>query len=235
MHKLKSRKSIKSLDRYRQRSSAPDIRTPNKKRSRSLVQSNDLELTLQAKREGIILSPGELPNRTEFELSKEQDRLATMHLLLQTMFDDFPSNMLQTLLLREEGNAKAVAKSLVYRGWKPRSQYMKSLHETPCKLLQIKYFWGKWKAEYGATLRTQPTGTYVSAFYNKKPVICYVDNDGELIMKRIPFPMIIETQRREMLLSEPLSRPSSIKLPDLVPRLLLPLMVKHKTGTLFQG
>ena len=161
----------------------------------------------------------------------EQDKLTGMKILMNNMFPNFPDSMLQVLILREDGNTKNTAKSLIKRGWKPQSKHLKSLHKNPCPLLQIPYYWGTWKTEYIQKLKRKPNGTYITCVVKSKPMICFV-KDKQIFMQQVVYPLIDPEYIIELNLSSPLERLSSISLIDLIPRISKPVLLKSNTSFL---
>merc|ERR1712100_504012 len=161
----------------------------------------------------------------------EQDKLTGMKLLMNNMFPKFPDSMLQVLILREDGNTKNTAKSLIKRGWKPQRKHLKSLHKYPCPLLQIPYYWGTWKTEYIQKLKRKPNGTYITCVVKSKPMICFV-KDKQIFMQQVVYPLVDPEYIIELNLSSPLERLSSISLIDLIPRISKPVLLKSNTSFL---
>ena len=164
----------------------------------------------------------------------EQDKLTGMKLLMNNMFPKFPDSMLQVLILREDGNTKNTAKSLIKRGWKPQRKHLKSLHKYPCPLLQIPYYWGTWKTEYIQKLKRKPNGTYITCVVKTKPMICYI-KDKKLIMQQVSYPLVDSESILELNLSYPLSRPASVSLLDLIPRITKPVIVTAKNNSIIHN
>ena len=159
----------------------------------------------------------------------EQDKLTGMKILMNNMFPNFPDSMLQVLILREDGNTKNTAKSLIKRGWKPQRKHLKSLHKNPCPLLQIPYYWGTWKTEYIQKLKRKPNGTYITCVVKSKPTICFV-KDKQIFMQQILYPSVNTDCIIKFNLSSPLKRLDSISLIDLIPRISNPIIVKSNTS-----
>ena len=159
----------------------------------------------------------------------EQDKLTGMKLLMNNMFPNFPDSMLQVLILREDGNINNIAKSLIKKGWKPKSKHLKSLRKNPCPLLQIPYYWGTWKKEYIKKLKRKPNGTYITCVVKSKPTICFV-KDKQIFMQQILYPSVNTDCIIKFNLSSPLKRLDSISLIDLIPRISNPIIVKSNTS-----
>ena len=163
----------------------------------------------------------------------EQDKLSGMK-MLNNMFPNFPDSMLQVLILREDGNINNIAKSLMEKGWKPKSKHLKSLRKNPCPLLQIPYYWGTWKTEYIQKLKRKPNGTYITCVVKTKPMICYIENK-KLIMQQVSYPLVDSESILELNLSYPLSRPASVSLLDLIPRITKPVIVTAKNNSIIHN
>ena len=158
----------------------------------------------------------------------EQDKLSGMK-MLNNMFPNFPDSMLQVLILREDGNINNIAKSLIKKGWKPKSKHLKSLRKNPCPLLQIPYYWGTWKKEYIKKLKRKPNGTYITCVVKSKPTICFI-RDKQIFMQQILYPSVNTDCIIKFNLSSPLKRLDSISLIDLMPRISNPIIVKSNTS-----
>ena len=71
-------------------------------------------------------------------------KLLSQFCLLKQLFPDFPTKMLTTLLLKEEGAGKKVAKSLIKKGWNPTSdKILMYLSKSSSEVFCCNYYWGK--------------------------------------------------------------------------------------------
>ena len=126
--------------------------------------------------------------------------------------------MLCNLLLREEGNARHVAQSLVHCGWKPDENLQSCLSDKANILLTLNYYWGLFEPEYIKKLKKCSVGTYFSAMINNEEfVIYFVNHKKEIVSKTTNSPFISESYKRVFSLQYPLNRPSFIPMLNLVP------------------
>ena len=128
---------------------------------------------------------------------------------LQESFPEFPSIMLQTLVIREKGNMDAVYRFLVSRGWKS-IQGKLFLSNTKNILFSIPYFWGVDKPEYLRNLKKQEEGSFFVVF-SPPTYLIYFKTSNEIKKQQIPTPDIQALPKSDrILLTKPLPRPHFI-------------------------
>ena len=151
-------------------------------------------------------------------------QLLSQYCLLKQLFPDFPSTMLSNLLLREMGQSKIVANSLIEKGWIPdKSDRLSYLTEIPSDLFQCKYYWGKYTPSFLLELTKSSPGSYITALNeNNQFIMCFINQNNECLVESVTSPKIANYQKQLYCLSNPLSRPSSIPILHLAPALLKP-------------
>ena len=146
--------------------------------------------------------------------------LCDQYTLLHSIFCEFPVNMLKILFIRENGNARMIAKNLIDKGWKPHDEFLiKSLSTITLDLLSVKYYWGELTQEYKKTLESSPVGTFFSAYNSNTNefVICFVNHKHKVLETRSDHPNVTPNHYLIFSLKKPLSRPSCIPIMNLAP------------------
>ena len=151
-------------------------------------------------------------------------QLLSQYCLLKQLFPDFPSTMLSNLLLREKGQSKIVANSLIEKGWIPdKYDRLSYLTEIPSDLLQCKYYWGKYSPSFLIELQKSSRGSYFTALSeNNQFIICFTNRNNECLVESMTSPKITSYQKQIYNLSNPLSRPSTVPILNLAPALIKP-------------
>ena len=140
--------------------------------------------------------------------------------ILLEVFPDFPEAMMKTLLLRENGNGKRVAKDLIKRGWKPSSeQSLKNLSSEEADIFSVPYYWGKLVPEHVTLLLASPSGSYITSWSCKKNsfVICSINHNHHIVERETSSPSVQELQTMTYSLKYGLPRPKNIRVLDLAP------------------
>jgi len=147
-------------------------------------------------------------------------KLFSQFCLLKQLFPDFPTSMLSILLLREDGQAKIVAKGLMKRGWKTENKALiEKLTEQSSDLLTCGYYWGELTDSYLDQLIKNPIGSFFTALDERNNfIVCYVDDEGGII-EECESPILVEAQKQLYQLKNPLQRPGNLPLIRLAPAL----------------
>ena len=139
------------------------------------------------------------------------------YLVLLKLYPEFPSIMMKTLVIRENGNMKAVCSFLKSRGWKkadgvkmPRfendvNQHVKTLH-----------FWGVDNSIYSKALEKKEIGSYFTVYSSGSYYIYFKTMDD---IKRYAIPALDFSEFpivKLLNIAKPVNRPSSINISDLI-------------------
>ena len=121
--------------------------------------------------------------------------------ILQHMFPTFPLKMLRILLVREEGNATEVAKSLRLLGWGhklpkkgSRIDMGQNLSNQRNEHFEVPYFWGEFSEKLSALLlrgEFKATGVFFTAV--EKPnryIVVYLSKSLEVRKRDIAGPLV---------------------------------------------
>ena len=151
---------------------------------------------------------------------KEKNPIITLtadfEVLMQS-FPGFPKSMMKTLLLREEGNAQRIYKTLQKKGWGTSTATLHNLSTS--SPLFLNYFWGKQKPEYKEYIKQKPVGSYYTAVEDDVFIVCFMANSpsGVCFTERaLVTPKVSSTQENLLSLTQPIVRPNTISLDDIL-------------------
>ena len=105
-----------------------------------------------------------IPPSRRYVNENPRDKLLYDYQMMENLFPDFPKAMLNALVIREQGNMKAVASYLLDKGWGKSGPLINTLSTTENSHFTVKYFWGNLKPSYLEELKTNPVGSYFTAF-----------------------------------------------------------------------
>ena len=107
---------------------------------------------------------------------------------LLNAFPDFPTKMMKTLVIREQGNLKSVYKFLISNGWKCSCKRL-SFKDEKLFHITMKHFWGEDRPYYINTLDTKKIGSYFYVIKDCEYYIYYKDSIG-IQKQKISNPLI---------------------------------------------
>ena len=149
---------------------------------------------------------------------KYSAHLYNQYYTLTSLFPDFPSNLLKTIFIREEGNIKSVSRILIDKGWIPTDKSkIAQLRDESIECLLSKSYWGVLQNDYLKILKLSPEGSYFYALSSSCEFVVCVHTVNRKILK-IPTEYPIKGLEKEFFdVTLPLSRPKNIPLSNLLP------------------
>lgn len=152
---------------------------------------------------------------TSKQITKED--MILRYKLLRKLFPTFPTEMLKTLLLREDGNTEAITKELLSKGWKANNTVLLKSVQSDTIGLSLPYYWGELKPIYLDTLERQQCGSYFTVWKNNHFLLCALSHKKRILQTQSDSPNVSESQKLLFSLTKPLHRPSSVPLNNLIP------------------
>ena len=151
-------------------------------------------------------------------------KLLSQFCLLKQLFPDFPTKMLTTLLLKEQGAGKIVATTLIEKGWHPSvARNLAYLSKRSSEVFCCDYYWGKLDEKYLNILDNSPPGSYFSVVDEKnKFMCCFKNQEGKRVLEENASPILMDIYLTLNGLNNPLTRPKDIPLIQLAPALQAP-------------
>ena len=149
----------------------------------------------------------------------EQDKMLYDFNILLFLFPGFPKAMMKALIVREEGNMRAVAEYLKLKGWGQTTKVdlISTISNSTSLHFKIPYFWGKFKRNHLKILSKYDSGYYFTCFaYPNNYYLCCVNTSGETTKVPLESPKIPKLYEQLFSLTHPITRPDSISIHDLV-------------------
>jgi hypothetical protein len=170
-----------------------------------------------AKPEGFLCaveSQGPSPRFTQSPLERVQKDYDS----LCSFFPDFPAKMIRALLIREQGDASAVYKFLLQRGWtvsserSPRSAvHLLSREKSPH--ITTAYYWGPYQSSYLRILSKASPDAFFTAHNPQQPeqyILCFKLDNGAIVKQPIGSPFVTDAHKKLFQLGTELHRPKGL-------------------------
>jgi len=236
-HSRPSRYSKPDLERVRSRKSRSS--TPEIELKESLVQFSQLKTTTSLNTLNFTktkhsfssvsqkcMVPPSSPRAVGFlsmvetaTEKNEQDKMLYDFNILVFLFPGFPKAMMKALIVREEGNMRAVAEYLKMKGWGQTTKVdlISTISNSTSLHFKIPYFWGKFKRNHLKILAKYDCGYYFTCFaYPNNYYLCCVNTKGETTKVPLESPKVPQLYEQLFSLTHPIPRPESISIHDLV-------------------
>jgi len=149
----------------------------------------------------------------------EQDKMLYDFNILVFLFPGFPKAMMKALIVREEGNMRAVAEYLKMKGWGQTTKVdlISTISNSTSLHFKIPYFWGKFKRNHLKILAKYDCGYYFTCFaYPNNYYLCCVNTKGETTKVPLEGAKVSQLYEQLFSLTHPIPRPESISIHDLV-------------------
>lgn len=178
--------------------------------------SGELEENLKKKKKNLeatmVITSKENFSCTSLGVIRPHRKFLNDYNTLLFLFPEFPKAMMETLVIRELGNMKAVASFLLSRGWGSKKSLTDGLSHSINPHIDVKYFWGPDRPEYVAKLQKEQNGSYYTVFSPPHTYLIYFKNERGLIEQGQICSPHVESKK----LIYPLSRPEFIKTKELL-------------------